>query len=82
MSHAKNKVVWCLRKAEKELKETGKHRGLIKINPDKEKTTTSTDVREEYQYGTKLSLDDKTYKELLELTQIILAEAKETVEKE
>lgn len=29
-----NKVDWCLNKAEKELKETGKHRGLIKIKPD------------------------------------------------
>lgn len=34
MSHAKNKVEWCLRKAEKELKESDKHRGLIKINSD------------------------------------------------
>ena len=30
MSHAENKVNWCLRKAEKELKEGKKHRGLIK----------------------------------------------------
>ena len=34
MSHAKNKVEWCLKKAEKELGEGDKHRGLIKINPD------------------------------------------------
>ena len=34
MSHAKNKLEWCLRKAEKELKESDKHRGLVKINPD------------------------------------------------
>ena len=31
MSHAKNKVEWCLRKAERELKESDKHRGLIKV---------------------------------------------------
>lgn len=37
MSHAKNKVEWCLKKAEKELKETGKHRGLAKANPNLEK---------------------------------------------
>jgi len=36
MSHAKNKVEWCLRKAEKELKEGKKHRGLVKIEPDLE----------------------------------------------
>lgn len=34
MSHAKNKVDWCLKKAEKELKETGKHRGLVRITPN------------------------------------------------
>src|SRR3990172_11608549 len=31
MSHAKNKVDWCLRKAEKELKSSDTHRGLIKV---------------------------------------------------
>ncbi len=30
MSHAENKVNWCMKKAEKELKEKRKHRGLIK----------------------------------------------------
>jgi len=30
MSEAKNKVDWCLKKAEKELKASTKHRGLIK----------------------------------------------------
>jgi len=35
MSHAKNKVDWCLKKAEKELKEGDTHRGLIKVKPDK-----------------------------------------------
>ncbi len=37
MSHAKNKVDWCLKKAERELKEEGKHRGLVKTEPDIEK---------------------------------------------
>jgi uncharacterized protein (UPF0332 family) len=36
MSHAKNKVEWCLKKAEKELGKDSKHRGLIKIKPNKE----------------------------------------------
>ena len=35
MSHAKNKLSWCLKKAEKELKEQGKHRGLVIVKPDK-----------------------------------------------
>ena len=30
MSHSENKVNWCLRKAEKEIKEGKKHRGLLK----------------------------------------------------
>ncbi len=34
MSHADNKIKWCLRKAEKELKETGRHRGLVKTKLD------------------------------------------------
>ncbi|MBI3190822.1 HEPN domain-containing protein [archaeon] len=34
MSYSKNKVEWCLRKAEKELKEGGKHKGLARISPD------------------------------------------------
>lgn len=37
MSHAINKVEWCLEKARKELELSGKHRGLIKIQPDKNK---------------------------------------------
>lgn len=36
MSQSKDKVNWCLKKAEKEIKETGKHRGLIKIESNKE----------------------------------------------
>jgi len=34
MSQAKNKVDWCIKKAEKEIAEGKKHRGLLKINPD------------------------------------------------
>lgn len=37
MNQVKNKVSWCLKKAEKELKESGKHRGLVKIKPDLDK---------------------------------------------
>ena len=34
MSQAGNKVKWCLNKAQKEIKEGKKHRGLVKIDPD------------------------------------------------
>ena len=37
MSHTKNKVEWCLRKAEKELRQSDTHRGLVKSNSDIEK---------------------------------------------
>jgi uncharacterized protein (UPF0332 family) len=35
MSQIKDKVKWCLKKAMKELAESKKHRGLIRINPSK-----------------------------------------------
>ncbi|MBI2112535.1 hypothetical protein HYT52_03305 [Candidatus Woesearchaeota archaeon] len=37
MSHAKNKVEWCLNKAKRELQEGKKHRGLVKVNSNLEK---------------------------------------------
>lgn len=36
MSHADNKVGWCLRKADKELKAGDEHRGLVRMKPDVE----------------------------------------------
>src|SRR3989344_4836367 len=33
MTHLLNKIEWCLKKAERELKEGKKHRGLIKTKP-------------------------------------------------
>ncbi len=36
MSHAKNKVDWCIKKAEKELREGNTHRGLVQVNVDKQ----------------------------------------------
>ena len=170
MSHAKNKVEWCLNKAKKELQEGKKHRGLIKIDADLEKarehltkaehnlkvtiylqrggysdwcssslfymiyhcllailvkfgyetrnqectfaliasliedkkitlsqddlekvTTlnitetqdspeTAVSIREDYQYSTKVSLENKEYQELLQLAKRILDKTKETLE--
>ena len=37
MSHAKNKIKWCLNKAKKEMNEGKKHRGLVVIKPDEKK---------------------------------------------
>jgi len=48
MTHSKNKIEWCLKKAEKELKEKGKHRGLIKIKPDLNKANEFIAKAEHY----------------------------------
>ncbi|MBI4147203.1 hypothetical protein HY494_00970 [Candidatus Woesearchaeota archaeon] len=170
MSHAKNKVNWCLNKAKKELQEGNKHRGLVKVDADLEKARehlakaehnlkatlylqrggytdwcssslfyviyhcflsilskfgyetrnqectfaliagliedkkitinqedlekvstlniietqdspeTAVSIREEYQYSTKVSLENKEYQELLLLAKRILDKTKETLE--
>lgn len=169
MSHAENKVAWCLKKAEKELLKEGTHRGLIKIKPDLEKARghikkaehylkatellkkenfsdisastvfysmyqcllaiavrfgyesrnqectfalissliedkkidfekrildkiasldvkpeekTSVEIREQYQYGTELSIKDNLYKELFGLAQKVISKTKEILEDE
>jgi len=48
MSHAKNKLDWCLKKAQKELKEGQKHRGLVTTKPDKENAREHTAKAEHY----------------------------------
>lgn len=48
MSHAKNKVDWCLRKAERELEKSGKHRGLVKTKPNIEKAREYIKKAEHY----------------------------------
>ena len=165
MSLAESKVDWCLNKVEKELKETGKHRGLVRVKPDLGKARdfvskaehylrateylkkgdfsdisastvfysmyhcllaiaekfgyesrnqdftfhlihslieqgkigleeefmrkitslevktddekTCTMIREQYQYGTELSMKDNTYKELLQLAKEVIIKTKE-----
>ena len=38
MTHAENKVQWCINKAKKEIEEGKKHRGLLEKEPDVEET--------------------------------------------
>jgi uncharacterized protein (UPF0332 family) len=52
MTHAKNKVEWCEKKAQKELKETGTHRGLLKIRPDIQKAKAHIKKAEHYLQAT------------------------------
>ncbi|MFH1209326.1 MAG: hypothetical protein V1663_00865 [archaeon] len=167
MSHAKNKVEWCVKKAEKELKTSDKHRGLVTVEPNLDKARkyiikaehylkatdylkrgnfsdisastvfysmyhcllaicekfgyescnqectfaliyylieenridldkklldkiasldvdnkekTSIEIREQYQYGTNLSLNDNIYNELFELAKSIISKTKEIIE--
>ena len=37
MTHATNKIQWCLDKAKKELKAEHKHRGLLQVAPDEKR---------------------------------------------
>ena len=48
MSQAKNKLKWCLKKAEEEIKEQGMHRGLIKIKPNIGKSREHISKSEHY----------------------------------
>ena len=48
-------------------------------NVDDEKT--STKIREQYQYGTELSMKDGTYKELVQLAKEIITKTKEILNK-
>ncbi len=48
MSHAIKKVKWCIGKAQKELKDKGTHRGLVKIKPNLEKANEFVRKAEHY----------------------------------
>ncbi len=52
MSHASNKLDWCLKKAEKEVKESGTHRGLTHGKPDKAKALAHFEKAKHYLYAT------------------------------
>ncbi len=48
MTHAKNKMEWCLKKAEKEMKERGIHKGLVKVKPNKKLAAEHVTKAEHY----------------------------------
>src|SRR3989344_5252542 len=48
MSHAKNKLDWCPKKAEKDIRERGAHRGLHKVKPDKEQALEHVEKAEHF----------------------------------
>ena len=52
------------------------------LDVQKEKdASTSTEIREEYQYGTDLSIDETLYKELFLLAQKVIDQTKKIMEK-
>ncbi|MFA4820308.1 MAG: hypothetical protein WC613_05120 [Candidatus Aenigmatarchaeota archaeon] len=54
---------------------------IAKIEPEKNaERETITEIREQYQYGIKLSMEDKTYEELVEIAKKILGESKRILE--
>lgn len=85
MSHAKNKLRWCLNKAKKELQEGKISLELsdlekvssLSITETQESSNSAISIREEYQYTTKVSLENKEYEELLQLAKRILDKTKE-----
>ena len=68
MSHAKNKVEWCLNKENKKLQEA------------QEAPNTAISLREEYQYSTRVSLENNEYQKLLSLAKHILDKTKDALE--
>jgi uncharacterized protein (UPF0332 family) len=63
MDQVKNKVDWCLRKAQKELKSGSKHRGLIIVKPDIDKSREFIKKAEHYLNATEY-LDRGNYSDI------------------
>ena len=53
---------------------------IASLKPEKSEEKTSVELREQYQYGTSLSLNDNLYKELLDLAREVLSKTKEIIE--
>ena len=60
MSHAKNKVEWCIRKAQNEIEEHNNHRGLVKIVPNIDKAKDHI-TKAEHNFKTTLYLKKGGY---------------------
>ena len=52
----------------------------LNITETQESPETAVSIREDYQYSTKVSLENKEYQELLQLAKCILDKTKETLE--
>ena len=54
MSHARNKVDWCLKRAQRELEEGKSHKGIIKVNPNIKEARKHLEKAEHYLNATDL----------------------------
>ena len=54
---------------------------ILNITETQESSDTAVNIREDYQYGTKVSLENKEYQELFQLAKRILEETKEILER-
>ncbi len=56
---------------------------IATLDPDKEKVKkTSVKIREQFQYGTSLTLDENLYEELLSIAKEVISKTKEIIEEE
>lgn len=53
---------------------------IASMDTEKESERTGMEIRERYQYGTELSMEDTLYRETLELARKVLSKAKEIIE--
>ena len=53
---------------------------ILNITETQESPETAVSIREDYQYSTKVSLENKEYQELLQLAKLILDKTKETLQ--
>jgi len=53
---------------------------IATLDVEESKEETIVDVREQYQYGTSLSIKDDLYKELFELAKEVISKAKVIIE--
>ncbi|MEK6903431.1 MAG: HEPN domain-containing protein [Nanoarchaeota archaeon] len=60
MSQAEKKVQWCLKKATKELKEQGIHRGLVQVEPNKNQVKMHLD-KAQHNFNAALFFDKHGY---------------------
>jgi len=52
---------------------------ITTLDPEEAQEKTSVKIREQFQYGTEMSMEDDTYKELFELAKGVIEKAREII---